>query len=83
MTHCIVCKVSNVALEVKKHPNWETIWLLNHFMKRLKKHVNSDISRICEDHRNPLKLNTELSFAGSILRKANDDPKLLLWQELA
>ena len=78
MTRCIVCKVANVAAEVKRHPNWETIWFLNHFMRRLRKRAPNDIKRICEDHRNPLKLNVTLTDAGTILTKANDDPRLLL-----
>jgi hypothetical protein len=81
MTHCIVCKVSNVSLEVKRHANWETVWLLNYFMRRLRKRDPKDIIRICEEHRNPLKLNTTLTYAGKILNTANDDPRKLLLSE--
>lgn len=78
MKHCIVCKVANVAAEVKRHPNYETIFLLNHFMRRLGKRIPDDIRRTCDDHRNPLVLNSTLTNAGTILTKANDDPRLLL-----
>jgi hypothetical protein len=71
-THCIVCKVSHTALEAKRHPNWTTIWLANHFMRQLKKRLPQDIEKICEEHRNPLKLNVCLSEAGTILTKIND-----------
>ena len=80
---CIVCKVSNHALEVKKHPNWITIQILNQLMRRLRDRRPKDIAKICEDHRIPLKLNVSLSYAGNILSKANEDPRLLLLMEKA
>jgi hypothetical protein len=83
MSKCIVCKITNVALEVKRHPNWTTIWWLNYFMLRLRKRDKKDISKTCDDHRNPLKLNVCLTYAGTILAKANEDPRLLLLAEAA
>lgn len=81
MTRCIICKVSNMALEVKRHPNFTTIWWLNYIMRCIRDRREKDIAKICEDHRIPLKLTTCLSFAGKILSKANEDPRLLLLEK--
>jgi hypothetical protein len=77
-TNCIVCKVSHIASEVRKHPNWVTIWWLNYFMKRVRERLKKDIARICEAHRNPLKFTVCLTDAGTTLTKANKDPRLFI-----
>jgi len=78
MSKCIVCKTSNMALEVKRHPNQQNIALLDILLDRLKKRDPDDIQRVCEDHRNPLRLVVELSNAGHVLDIAKDDPRKFL-----
>jgi hypothetical protein len=67
MSKCIICRIGNQAIETKRHPNSQTIFFLQYLMKQLKKRDKKDIESVCEDCRNPLKLNTILTTAGKTL----------------
>lgn len=67
MSGCIVCKISNATLEMKKHTNQQTIFILKSLLKRLKERNTKDIEKICENCRIPIKINTILTTAGNAI----------------
>jgi len=71
---CYVCKYVNQCGEARRHPNATTIETAKLLYKRMREYTKDRSSnkpdRICEDHRNPLKLNITIDKAFKDLNHA-------------
>ena len=71
---CYVCKFVNQAAEARRHPNATTIETARLLYKRMKEYTKdrspNKPARICETHRNPLKLNIMIDNAFKDLNHA-------------
>lgn len=69
---CLVCKIGNATREMKKHPNYQTIFIVRHLLHKIRQRELKDINSICENCRVPLVFNNILTDAGSSLNKIYD-----------
>jgi len=76
---CMVCKIAGATGEMKKHPNPQTIFIVKHFLKKIKERNPRDLEKICVKCRNPLVFNTILTDAGKSINKVYTVGKTMVY----
>lgn len=61
---CLICKVVNATLELKRHPNAQTLFIVKSLLARVRRKDPKDINKICEGCRVPIRFNNILVAAG-------------------